>query len=71
MSGKVVDDLAGVIKNNTGLVSLYLNSNNLQSSATVVLQALKGNSHLRLNQNNMSGKVVSNLASVIIFKRKF
>ena len=66
-----MDDLAGVIKNNTGLVSLYLNGNNLQSSATVVLQALKGNSHLCLNQNNMSGKVVSDLASVIIFKRKF
>ena len=68
MSEKVVDDLAEVIKSNACLDELYLGNNNLQSSAVVVLQALKGISTLKilnLNSNNLSEKVVNDLADVI------
>jgi len=65
MSEKVVDDLADVIRNNTALEELYLGSNDLQSSAVVVFQALKGIKKLNLYGNNMSGKVVDDLADVI------
>ena len=68
MSGKVVNCLADVIKSNTCLEELYLDYNNLQSTATVILQALQGISTLQklnLNGNNMSENVVDNLAIVI------
>ena len=68
MSGKVVDDMADVIKNNTCLEKLHLENNNLQSSAVVVLQALKEITSLKilnLNSNNMSEKVVDDLTDVI------
>ena len=68
MTGKVVYDLADVIANNTSLEWLYLGGNNLQSSAGVILQALKGVSNVKvldLNDNNMSEEVASDLADVI------
>jgi len=68
MSGKVVDDLADVIKNNTCLEELHLDNNNLHTSAVVILQALKAISSLKvlsLNSNSMSEKVVDDLADVI------
>ena len=68
MTGKVVYDLADVIANNTSLEWLYLGGNNLQSSAGVILQALKGDSNVKvldLNDNNMSEEVASDLADVI------
>lgn len=68
MSGKVATDLSDMISNNTFLEEIFLGSNNLQSSAKVVLQALKGISCLKkldLNNNNTSGLVVDDLADVI------
>ena len=68
MSGKVAEDLANVIRSNSGLEQLYLSDNNLKSSAIVILQALKDNSQLKflnLNSNNMTGKVAEDLANVI------
>ena len=68
MSGTVVNDLADVIKSNVSLEEIYLGNNNLQSSAIVVLQALKRISTLKkldLSNNNMSAKVVNDLADVI------
>ena len=41
MPEKVVDDLIDVIRNNTHLEEIHLNSNDLQSSASVISQALK------------------------------
>ena len=68
MTGQVAEDLANVIKNNSGLEELYLFNNDLRSSATVILQALKENSQLKvldLNDNNMTGQVAEDLANVI------
>ena len=68
MTDKVVDDLAGVVKSNTGIEMLYLDANNLKSSAVVIFEALKEISTLKvlhLNDNNMSGKVADGLADVI------
>ena len=68
MTGQVTEDLANVIKNNLGLEELYLNDNDLKSSATVILQALKENSQLEvlnLSRNNMTGQVAEDLANVI------
>jgi len=68
LSGKVVKDLADVIKSNTSLEEIFLGCNDLQSSMIVVLQALKGISTLKkldLHKNNMSGDVVNDLAYVI------
>jgi len=68
MSSKVVDDVAGVIKSNAGLEELHLYNNNLQSSAVVILQALKGILHLKrlnLGGNKMCFKVADDLADVI------
>ena len=68
MSGKVVTDLADVIKSNTSLEEIYLNCNDLQSSVIVILVALKRISTLKkisLQNNNMSGEVVNDLADVI------
>ena len=68
MSSKVVDDLAGVIKSNACLEELHLYNNNLQSSAVVILQALKDSIHLKkldLGGNDLSGKLANDLADVI------
>ncbi|XP_065915191.1 uncharacterized protein [Dysidea avara] len=68
MSGKVVTDLADVIKSNTSLEEIYLNCNDLQSSVVVILVALKRISTLKkisLQNNSMSGEVVNDLADVI------
>ena len=68
MTGQVAEDLANVVKNNSGLEELYLSNNNLRSSATVILQALIDNSQLKvlkLNSNNMTGQVAEDLANVI------
>ena len=68
MTGQVAEDLANVIKNNSGLEELYLSRNDLRSSATVILQALKGKSKLKilyLHNNNMTGRVAEDLANVI------
>ena len=68
MTGQVAEDLANVIKNNSGLQELYLYDNDLKSSTTVILQALKENSQLKvlhLNYSNMIGQVVEHLANII------
>ena len=68
MTGQVAEDLANVIKNNAGLEELYLREDDLKSSATVILQALKENSQLKvlnLGSNNMTGQVAEDLANVI------
>ena len=68
MTGQVAEDLANVIKTNSGLAKLYLSNNDLRSSAIVILQALKEKSQLKvlnLNSNNMTGQVAEDLANVI------
>ena len=68
MTGQVAEDLANVIKNNSGIEELYLYDNDLKSSATVMLRALKENSQLKvlnLSSNNMTGQVAEDLANVI------
>ena len=61
MSCKAAYELANVIRNNPCLEELYLDSNNLQVSAKVVLKALKGISSLKklnLDNNYASGMLV-------------
>jgi len=68
MTGQVVEDLAKVIKNNSGLEKLYLSNNDLKTSAVVILQALKDISTLKildLGGNSMTGQVAEDLANVI------
>ena len=68
MTGQVAEDLANVIKNNSGLQRLHLSDNDLRSSAIIILQALKDHSKLivlNLNNNNMTGQVAEDLANVI------
>ena len=68
MTGKVAEDLANVIKNNSDLEGLYLSGNALQSSAIVILRALKDHSALKaldFSNNNMTGQVAEDLAYVI------
>ncbi|XP_065913984.1 protein NLRC5-like isoform X2 [Dysidea avara] len=68
LSEKVVKDLADVIKSNAGLIELSLGYNNFQSSAVVILLALRDVSNLMkldLSNNNMSEAIVNELASVI------
>ena len=68
MTGNETEDIVNVIKNNSGLVRLYLSNNSLKSSAIVILQALKDLSKitiLDLNNNNMTGQVAEDLANVI------
>ena len=68
MTGQVAEDLANAINNKSGLEKLYLSNNDLRSSATVILQALKENSQLKvldLDGNNMTGQVAEDLANVI------
>ena len=48
MTGEVAEDLANVIKTNSHLEQLGLESNNLGSSAIIILQALKENSKLQI-----------------------
>ena len=50
MTGKVAEDLANLIKNTCNLEQLCLEDNNLGPSATVILQALKENSQLKVLQ---------------------
>ena len=69
MSGNVVNDLPDVI-NTTCLQLLNLDCNTLQSSAVVIfykLQKISSIKALNLNNNNMSEKVVDDLANVIKF----
>ena len=68
MSYKVVESLADVIKTNSNLQYLTLRNNNLQSSATLILQALKGVYTLialDLDDNNMQEIVLDDLMYVI------
>ena len=48
MTGKVAEDIAGVIKNNSNLEELYLSNNNFNTSGVLILQALKSITHLRI-----------------------
>ena len=68
MTGYVAEDLANVIKNNSGLEQLYLSGNDLKLSTVVILQALTNNWQLKilnLSRNSMPGQVAENLANVI------
>ena len=68
MTSVVAKDLVDVIKSNDCLEKLWLENNDLRSSAVVILQALKGNSGLKvlnLNNNNMTGVIAKDLADVI------
>ena len=68
MTEKAAENLTSVIKNNSNLEQLYLANNDLRTSSTLILQALKENSELKtlnLNSNNMTGKAAEDLASVI------
>jgi len=68
MTGQVAEDLANVIKNNSGLELLGLSNNDLKASAIVILQTLMENSTLKvlnLDDNNMTGQVAEDLANVI------
>ena len=68
MTGQVAEDLAIIIKNNSGLEHLHLSNNDLKSSAVVILKALQVNSKLKtlnLSGNIMTGQVVEELAFVI------
>ena len=68
MTEQVAEDLAIVIKNNSGLEHLHLSNNDLKSSAVMILKALQGNSKLKtlnLSSNNMTGQVAEELAFVI------
>ena len=68
MTGQVAEDVAIIIKNNSGLEELYLYNNDLKSSAIVILKALQGNSKLKvlnLGSNNMTGQVAEDVAIII------
>ena len=68
MTGNMADDLADVIKHNTCLVQLCLAGNDLKSSTSVILQALKGHSTLKildLCKNSLTNVIVGNLADAI------
>ena len=68
LSSQAMQDLANVINNNINLEVLFLNNINLQSSISLILQALKGISNLRklhLHHTNIPVKVVKELADVI------
>ena len=68
MTSDVENDLGGVIKSNSCLEELYLSGNNLMSDVIDVLQALQGNSKLKilyLNNNPMTDGVAEDLAEVI------
>ena len=68
MTGQVAEALASVIKNNTGLEEIWLSYNDLKLSTSAILQALKENSNLEildLSNNNITGEIAEDLASVI------
>ena len=68
MTSVVAEDLACVIKCNSCLAELHLASNNLETTAVVVLQALQGITTLELldlNFNHLTGVVAEDLACVI------
>jgi len=45
MTGQVTEDLAKVIKNNSGLEKLHLSNKDLKAYAVVILQALRETLH--------------------------
>ena len=68
MTGQVIKHLATVIENNSDLEELCLSHNDLKTSVTMILHALKENSKLKkllLNNNNMTGNAAEDLAYVI------
>ena len=68
MTEQVAEDLADVMRNNSGLEMLLLSKNNLNFSALVILQALKHHSKLKiisLSNNNITGQVAEHLAAII------
>ena len=68
ITGVVVGDLASAIKFSSNLQRLSLANNNLQSSSVMILQGLKELCKLEvlnLDNNNMTGLVSKDLASVI------
>ena len=68
MTRKVGEDLANAIKNNPSLEEIFLSNNNLKSSASMILQALKQTSKLKVLEfsgNNITGQVAEDLADVI------
>ena len=68
LTAHVAEDLATIVKNNSGLNKLYLSNNCLKTSASVILKALKDKSNLtilHLNNTLMTGEVVEDLAAVI------
>ena len=68
LTAHVAEDLATIIKNNSGLEELYLHDNSLQTSAAVILKVIKENSlltNLHLNNNFMTEEVAKYLADVI------
>ena len=70
LTAHVAEDLATIIKNNSGLEELYLSNNSLKTSAAVLLKALKENSvltNLYLNNNFVTEEVAKYLADVIKF----
>ena len=68
LTDDVAEILAEVITENASLSGLNLAHNNFQSSAIVILNALKGTSKLKaldLSYNNMTGKIADDLSEVI------
>ena len=68
MTELVAENLANVIKSNSGLEELNLSDNDLKSSAVIILQALTKHSHLKvldLSRNNITGEIADDLATAI------
>ena len=68
ITGRGAEDIANVIRNNTFLEELGLGSNDLKSSAIVILQALRKTKTLKilnLENNKMTSEVTKVLAEII------
>ena len=68
LTAHVAEDLATIVKNNSGLEELYLSNNGLKTSASVIFKALKKKSNLRilhLNNTLMTEEVAEDLAAAI------
>ena len=68
LTAHVAEELATIIKNNSGLEELCLSNNSLKTSAAVILKALKEKSVLKilnLNSNLMTEEVAEDLAAII------
>ena len=66
---QISDELAGVVKSNCGLQLLTLNSNDLQSSAVIILQSLSHITTLKvlnIESNLLGEKAGEALASVVL-----